>query len=233
MEDITTKKPRRKKGFTNPHNEEKQNSRYHILEYCDALLGDAENIQALTLPASNFIFENIVAKDAAYKGRVEFTCVEKRKEVHHEGKYIIPTEVVKYIRSDVFAFLDQCEKKFNFIWLDLCSSLTKNLLGQLGEVVQGKCIADECLFCVTILKAREFEGKQIVKQYGSLEYFREVIVPKQIIHSATEANRKCTLLEIHNYLSESPMSIYIFKIKKLSDHGTKKLKKTRLDTRTA
>lgn len=205
--------------FVNPHSLEKGVSRYHVKGFFELLLGQFENnIWCLTLPHNNFIFEQMLLNDFKLGTKINLTCLEKDKNTYHEGLNVKPKNRVEYLNEDVFHYLNVTNRKYNFIWLDLCACLSKLLVIELQNVVDSAALGDDCLLCITVQKARERSG--LKGYYKTLCSYRNEGFPKSLGQSAANVNRSCELLEVYNYKSynkvSAPMSIYVFQIKKLN-----------------
>lgn len=213
----------KKRGFSNPNSIEKIVSRYHIMGYTE-LIQDSM-ITSLTLPASNFEFEKLLIKSRGSNRKnwtfLNMICLEYDKDIYSIGekelKQVKGTGMwLDYRNENVFNFLlTYGERKFNFIWLDLCSCLSPLLVSELENVVDGNYIADECVFSVTVQKAREANMQDLLKG-RTLSSYRLQGFPRALARAAAKVDRTCVLLGVHNYTSHNkisaPMSIYTFLI---------------------
>lgn len=206
--------------FKNPMSTEKIVSRNHMIGFVEALLNKELSVQALTLPANNFLFERKLKHHCTVNKQASFiSCVEADDKVYSDGKlYEPPYLVTEYKHDDVFMYLLNTVKKFNFIWLDLCSCLSDQLVSELENVVDSTAIDDTCVFSVTLQKGRETSlelGEETLGKY------RKEVFPKRLQEAASRVNRDCRLLEVYNYRStnkvSAPMSIYTFLITKQTE----------------
>lgn len=201
--------------FNNPDSVEKIVSRHHVLGFVDAILSRMPDISALTLPASNFVFERLLKHQSSVRKQTSsIRCVEEDENVYIKGVRDMPVNTLDgYFHKDVFEYILHTKNKFNLIWLDLCSCLSNELVAELENVVDSKCIADQCLFSVTIQKARE---KSLDIGCKTLKEFRLEVFPRKLQKAAESVSRDCKLLEVYNYKStnklSTPMSIYTFLI---------------------
>lgn len=210
--------------FKNPLSTEKIVSRNHMIGFVEALLSKEMSIQALTLPANNFLFERKLKHYCATNKQAAFiSCVEADDKVFYDGKTNEPPHLVsEYRHEDVFMYLLTTLRKFNFIWLDLCSCLSDQLVSELENVVDSTTIDDTCVFSITLQKGRETSlelGEETLGKY------RKEVFPKRLQEAASKVNRDCKLLEVYNYRStnkvSAPMSIYTFLITKQTEDVNK------------
>ncbi len=118
-----------------------------IRSYLISLLKNGDSI--LTLPSSNWIFEEELCKKVKpsnligfEKNPKEWALIQKRSTGYYGDvafKVFPGGRVLKIIKGDIIESLQtsyELKEKFNFIWVDLCASITPKLITDLLEVFQ-------------------------------------------------------------------------------------------------
>lgn len=211
--------------FKSPLANQKVVSRYHLQGHVNNILGHSKSIKALTLPESNFIFERLLMRDPDIGSKVQLECFEFKADTYSRGLSNIPGGRINYTKADAFSYLASTKSKFNFIWLDMCSSMSKKLEDRLKEVMTGPAIAENCLFCFTVSRARQYDPMYLKGKFGTIGEYMKKGLPMRLKLVSTSVNRTCNLLDVYEYKSSvNPMSIYVFHIKsnKTNYHGESK-----------
>lgn len=203
-----------KRGFTNPGSLEKSISRHHVVGLTRALLGQVD-INTVSLPSSNFMFENIMHETYGNKLRSAIG-LELDPLVYEAGQPNKP-DWIEYHNTNVFTFICGMQTEVNAIWLDLCSSLSEDVISHIQRVVSSDAIADVCVMSITLQKGREHLP---TSHRGTVGAYRRDSFSRRLQQSAFSADRYCKLVDVYEYTStnrkSAPMSIFSFLITKSS-----------------
>jgi len=196
----------------------KHQTRLEVLDKAEEIINLHGSINALTLPSSNFIFENLLLKRNS--GKVKLDCVEREKDIYDQLiKKFGHKHSVKFFRDEVFNYLQSTSERYNFMWLDLCGPLSMGTFKNVLDLIKSPALDDNSYLFVTLLTAREPEAKQLEEYYGTdMKTIRNHIFPNIVREHAGYVGRKCTIDPIIHYKSElklaaSPMNVYGFSFK--------------------
>ena len=194
--------------FTKHNSSEKHKTREYILEQIPKL--KKRKIRLLTLPADNFIFEQMVLK--RYPS-AEIDCMEIDRVLYRQVKDNLPCKV-NYEFGDIFDKLQENPNKYDVIWLDLCGNLSTTNLYSLISSVQNS-LKKNCIFAFTLSSHREQRGKIFTQLYGctDINHFRYKVFPKMLVKMARMFHPGFSLKKILRYQNDGsavPMSLYLF-----------------------
>jgi hypothetical protein len=217
--------------YRNTHSFVKDIMRNYVLVEFSKLFSDVKNRSILSLPADNFIFEK---KLLEIDNKVRIVCVERDKATYREGQKKIKREnlPIEHYNCTDTVLLSNTDNKFHGMWLDYCGPLTKALLSSLIPIVQGRYSqfneSGESLICITLLKGRETDAKELRKGFGyrSNSALRNGI-PEILNTYANFAGKSICVQKVFEYKDSTSnphsctMLLYILKIK----HGVKDINK--------
>jgi len=194
--------------FINHKSQEKQKTREYILGQIPKL--KKRKLRLLTLPADNFIFEQMVLK--RYPNAV-IDCMEIDHVLYRQIKDSLPCKV-NYEFGDIFDKLQDNPNMYDVIWLDLCGNLSTNNLYNIISVVQNS-LKKKCIFAFTLSSNREQRGKIFTQLYNcpDINHFRFKVFPKILIKMGRIFHPYFSLKKILKYQNEGskvPMSLYLF-----------------------
>lgn len=176
-------------------------------EFVCGLVKKSRCRRVLTLPFTNFILE----KQLVDLG-VEVHCVERSSSTFEVGKKNKPTQVI-YKHMDIFDYVRTAKQPFDYIWFDLCSNLSNNVLSQFLSIIGHPNVQGYASFTYTM--NREYTGKEIAKFYDcTLKELRNEIFIQKLTEFAHLAGKKLKLVHQYQYQSDSntPMQFLTFKI---------------------
>lgn len=189
------------------HSSEKQKTRDHLLSLIPRL--GKRKPRLLTLPADNFIFEQMVLNK--YK-HAHIDCMELDRVLYQQMKNNLPCKV-NYQFGDVFDKLQDNPDTYDLIWIDLCGNLSLNNFNNLLAAVQTS-LKSKCIFAFTLNVAREQRTAVYADVYEcSGSSLRFDFLPKFLTQMGRLVNPKFNLKKIFTYKNSSqsaPMSLYVF-----------------------
>lgn len=196
--------------FNNHFSDNKQKCRDLVAEQVSKLEGE---VNVFTLPSTNFILEKTLLK----KPGVCLYGAENNLRVYKDqGKNTISKQMVLK-KGDGFDVIKKSKKRFDVVWMDLCSPLRHSVLNNILSLVQSNSLADSCYFNVTIACAREMNYQSLLSFYKAknLKHFRDKIFPQLVKQFASSCGRECKLIKTINYKESGraiPMKMLTFKI---------------------
>lgn len=135
----------------------KSKEKQKIREVLASLLFSGD--KAFTLPSEEFLFEKEVLKEK----NIEFYCAENNYEIYQRALTKAKKVGIKDLfYTNAFDYLMQSGKKFNFIWLDLCSSFNHESFYKSLSI----CREQEGVFAVTFFLKRTRDLDMFEKIYG-------------------------------------------------------------------
>lgn len=194
--------------FTQHNSQEKQKTRQYILDQIPKL--KKRKPRLLTLPADNFIFEQMVLK--RYPNAV-IDCMEIDRVLYRQVKDQLPCKV-NYECGDIFDKLQANPNTYDVIWLDLCGNLSTSNLYNIISAVQTS-LKKNCIFAFTLTSHREQRGKIFTQLYDctDINHFRFSVFPKMLVNMGRMIHNKFSLQKIIKYQNNGtniPMSLYLF-----------------------
>lgn len=194
--------------FLYHESQEKHKTRKYVLEQIPAL--KKRKPKLLTLPADNFIFEQMVLSRYYH---ADIDCMEIDPDVYSRVKDNLPCNV-RYEQGDVFDKLHDNPGKYDVIWLDLCGNLSTTTMNNLMSAVQTS-IKPNSVFAFTLSSKREQRSKDFLKLYKckDLNHFRFKVFPSKLTQMARMFHPHFKLKDILKYTHEgtnSSMSLYLF-----------------------
>lgn len=194
--------------FIQHDSQEKHKTRKYILDQIPKL--KKRKPRLLTLPADNFIFEQMVLK--RYPNAI-IDCMEIDRVLYRQVKDKLPCNV-NYEFGDIFDKLQANPNTYDVIWLDLCGNLSTTNLYSLISVAQTS-IKKNCIFAFTLSSHREQRGQIFTELYDctDIDQFRYKVFPKMLTNMARMFHPNFSLQKILRYQNEGcsiPMSLYLF-----------------------
>lgn len=194
--------------FINHDSQEKQKTREYILSQIPGL--KKRKPRLLTLPADNFIFEQMVLK--RYPNAV-IDCMEIDRVLYRNVKDKLPCKV-NYEFGDIFDKLQANPNTYDVIWLDLCGNLSTSNLYNLISAVQTS-LKQNCIFAFTLSSFREQRGKVFTQLHNceDINRFRFSVFPKMLVKMGRMIHPNFSLQKILKYQNDGssvPMSLYLF-----------------------
>ena len=193
--------------FTQHNSLEKQKTRQYVLDQIPKL--KKRKPRLLTLPADNFIFEQMVLK--RYPNAI-IDCMEIDRVLYRQVKDNLPCKV-NYEFGDIFDKLQENPNMYDVIWLDLCGNLSTTNLYSIISAVQNS-LKKNCVFAFTLSSHREQRGKVFTQLHGcaNINHFRYEVFPKMLVKMGRIIHPNFSLQNILKYQNEGtqiPMSLYL------------------------
>lgn len=194
--------------FVNHASHEKHKTREYILSQIPTL--KKRKPRLLTLPADNFIFEQMVLNRYP---NADIDCMEIDRVLYRQVKDNLPCKV-NYEFGDIFDKLQANPKTYDIIWLDLCGNLSTSNLYNLISAVQNS-LKTKCIFAFTLTSHREQRGKVFTQLYDctDINHFRFKVFPKMLLKMGRMIHPHFSLRKIIKYQNDGsavPMSLYLF-----------------------
>lgn len=165
----------------------------------------------LSMPNSNFYWEKMMLEQF---NNLQIDTVENNIYTYNKGRAIAKQLNISHKNRDIFKYLASSNKKYNLIWLDMCGYLSPSLINNLIPIVQGNYTTNEAILALTIQRSREQLNPEF---YGcsSKEELRVKGLYKLLKQYAKFNNVKLSLINVHKYVTKSPMQLLTFKLIKL------------------
>lgn len=217
-----------KRGFTSYECPDKYIARVKIITHALNILG-RKPINALTLPAANFIFEDLCMDMFP---DIKFMCAERDIKVFREGRRNIPKGRIIYSNKDIFELAGKTKDKYNLVWLDFCSFYNDSILSGLFKLIERES-EDDCILAITLQKSREPGMDVVMKASGAktLKEFRNSEFPNILRRYSTLSGKSLEVLEVYEYKDRTristPMILLIFNLKRENHEGNKEKKSVR------
>lgn len=203
--------------YNNHNSTVKHETRLELFESVKKVVKKQRKVKALTLPSSNFIFEDMIISE--FPGKYEIDCVERDNKCFSElSKKVIGKANIWHFNMDVFDFLSNTDEKYNFIWLDLCGPMSRSNIQGIVQLIGSDRLMKDTYLYFTLLAARETDSKELEDFYKTdINTIRTVVFPNILREMVIDTGRKCKMLPIIHYKSElnkksSPMNVYGFHI---------------------
>lgn len=167
----------------------------------------------LSLSASNFVFEQLMAKRTNNKiDAVEYEFGEYRKGLKQYNEVVKKYPTINYEFDNIY---NKRSERYGFIFLDLCQAINNQNIPQICSWLK----TFKGTICITLQRARETYMDKYMELNGAtdLEDFRDNVFPK-IIEQFTGLKQKCAHYDYKNRTKidgtkvshSAPMRIYTF-----------------------
>lgn len=167
------------RGYVNTESQLKQTVRNLVIKHLfDSLIIDQVNVTILSLPASNFIFEQNIAKlypDVQFK----FICLEHDKKIYEEAQETlksisIPNLSITHVQSSINQWLLKNDITFDYAWLDYCGYYNNNIVADL-KLLKSNALS------VTVMGSRErYLPEELIRDVQDFTVLREHDIPENI-----------------------------------------------------
>lgn len=200
-------------------------------EVCELLKG-VENPQGFSLPADTFILEQELNDELG----MNFAGVEKDEEIYQNGKVIADNKGFLYKNSTISDFFETNFRRYNFMWLDYCSSFNMKTIKELRVILNEDNFdlsESNAIFSITLAGRRDPQIK-IVTDFLKLDYGvaenRETAriqgVPLLLMHYMEQWNSQIELVPVRHikyhdsvHSNRMPMHMHIFRVKKVYENS--------------
>lgn len=205
--------------YKNHDSVEKLVCREKIIQTVEKIRQSKSTVRVLTLPSTNFYLEEVLLNIPG----VTVDCCERERGIYNTQLEIINERRlnIQLSNNDIFEFIKESSEPYDLIWLDLCGPLQKSIINNFLCLVQSReFISRDAYIALTILGAREPEGKELVEFYDckDLKELRESRLISLAQEYASMAGKACDLIDTYKYISgvHTPMIMHEFHLKQLN-----------------
>ena len=176
--------------------------------------------KVLSLPSTNFYFEEQLLDRIP---NIQINCVEFHPEIYNNVikskryKEVNKKGFITYKSCDILDHLSFNPQHYDLIWLDLCCTISPELLYKLISIFQYS-LKKNSIIALTLSCSRESNIDNLRKFYKceSNEIFRFKKLPQLLIDFGKIKNNNIELLRTERYRSElnnhsTPMVMFTFK----------------------
>lgn len=201
-------------SYSNAISEGKERAREMLLNAVTKTFYLKPKAHFLSLPASNFAFEEKI-RDKMPQAIID--TVERNPKIYYEGIKKSIQLSIRHYQGDIFDHLAMSEKKYDCIWLDLCGYKTPSVMNRLIPVVQGNYTNKEAIVGLTTMNTREVVLSRQKDHYGisNMNEFREKGFIKFLKFFADQTGVKMQQTTFYyQSANNTPMQLLIMKLKK-------------------